>query len=174
MGKKNNRVPQGRGMNALERVRANLEAKFEDKQRFQTDFLLQAGCDAFVLTAADLFELDETRAVEAINRYREYIMELMDALIEDSRDDDELVYYWADLDRRLEQIVGKEHFTRHEDRYDETGVRIFGELYKRTARRIAAMQVGDEYNAREPRTRTAGARCAPLRTTDDVTIEVEW
>ena len=150
MGKKNNRVPQRRGMNALERVRANIDEKYEIKQRFQTDFLLQAGCDAFMMTAADMFDLGPDRAMEAMNTYRDYIMKMMENLIEDSKDDDELTYYWADLDRRLKQIVGEEHFAPYEQRYDETGVRIFGELYRRTARRIAAMQVGDGTYSSDP------------------------
>lgn len=136
MGKQKRNVPQKRGMNALGRVRANLEDLYEAKQRFMVDFLLQAGCDAFILAAADVFDLGEEKANEAVASYREYIMQMMDALIEDSKDDDELVYFWTDLDRRLKQIVGDELFVPHDERYDETGLRIFGDLCKRTIAKI--------------------------------------
>ena len=138
MGKQRRNVPQARGMNPLERLKAQMEAKFEDKQRFMTDFLLQAGCDAFMLAAADVFQMGPKRAKAAMAAYRDYVLSIMDALIEDSRGDDELVYFWADLDRRIEQIVGPENFTPHEQRYDDTGLRIFGKLCKRTFERILA------------------------------------
>ena len=145
MAKKRNGgfVPQKRGMNALDRIRASLQEQYEHRQRYETDFLLQAGCDAFLLTAADLFDLDENNALEAVNTYREYIMRMMEALIEDSRDDDELTYYWADLDRRLEQIAGKDNFVPYDKRYDDTGIRIFGDLYKRTVLKILTAKKED-------------------------------
>ena len=136
MGKQKKMVPQQRGMNSFGIFQQRMEEKFEAKQRFMTDFLLQAGCDAFILTAADVFQLGPGRAKAAMTAYREYIIEIMDALIEDGRDDDELTYFWADLDRRLEQIVGKDNFAPHEQRYDDTGIRIFGELCKRTFTKI--------------------------------------
>lgn len=136
MGKQKRNVPQQRGMNSFGVFRQRMEDQFETKQRFMTDFLLQAGCDAFMLAAADVFQMGPGRARAAMIAYREYVVSIMDALIEDSRGDDELTYFWADLDRRIEQIVGTENFTPHEERYDDTGLRIFGELCKRTFERI--------------------------------------
>jgi hypothetical protein len=131
-------VPQRKGMNALERIRAQMEAQFEEKQRFQTDFLLQAGCDAFLMAEADVFHLGSGRAEAAINAYREYLMQIMESLIEDSKGDDRLEYFWEDLDRRLKQIVGPELFVPHDRRYDDTGLRIFTQLYRRTLERAIA------------------------------------
>ena len=136
MGKQRRNVPQQRGRNAFGVFQDRMAEQFELKQRFQTDFLLQAGCDAFMLAAADVFDMTPEQAKDAITAYREYIMQMMDALIEDGKDDDELVYYWADLDRRLKQVVGEENFAAHEERYDETGIRIFGELCKRMIGKI--------------------------------------
>ena len=145
MGKQKRSVPQQRGKNAFGVFQERMAEQFEAKQRFMTDFLLQAGCDAFILAAADVFDLGVEKAGEAVTAYREYLMQMMDALIEDGRDDDELTYFWADLDRRLKQIVGDELFAPHEQRYDDTGLRIFGELCKRTfARILTAKKDGTE------------------------------
>ena len=136
----------GRGKNFLERLEARQRAEADAKQQFQTDFLLQIGCDAFFLTAADLFDLQPGRAVEAMTTYREYIMVLMDNLIDDSRDDQELTYFWTDLDRRMKQIVGEDAFVPREERYDETGERIMHELLIRYAARVKARREAEAKN----------------------------
>ena len=121
----------GKGMGYLDRLQAAEQAKYDRKMQIQVDFLLQIGCDAFVMTAADLWDLQPARAVEAVSAYRDYIYKLMDHLIDDARDDPELAYFWTDLDRRLEQIVGKQAFVPRERRYDQTGQRVFNQLLER-------------------------------------------
>lgn len=142
MGKNRQRVPQGRGMNALDRVQARMEEKFEIKQRFMTDFLLQAGCDAFLLAAADVFQMGKGRAKAAMGAYREYVMKIMDEMLADSGGDEDLSYFWADLDRRLKKTVGDELFVPHDQRYDDAGIRIFGDLCKRTVAKILTAEGG--------------------------------
>lgn len=134
MGKNRKIVPQGHGKRPLDMVQDRMNQEFAIKQQFQADFLLQAGADAFLLAAADVFQLGKGRAAAAIQAYKERLEELMDRLIEDG-DSNELTYYWETLDRRLRQIVGDENFVPHDQRYDETGRRIFLDLFKRTVRK---------------------------------------
>jgi hypothetical protein len=145
MGKNVRYVPQGRGKKPLDMVQERLEAEFDAKQRFQTDFLLQAGADAFLLAAADMFKLGKGRAAAAMETYKTRLMELMDRLIEDG-DENGLEYYWQTLDARLRQIVGDENFVPHDQRYDETGRRIFLELFKRTVRKELE-RIGDRMDS---------------------------
>ncbi|MBQ2019506.1 MAG: hypothetical protein II210_01535, partial [Rikenellaceae bacterium] len=109
----------------------------------QADFLLQIGCDAYLMALADLFDLQPGRANEAVDTYRDYINSLMAHLIDDASDP-ELVYFWTDLDRRMEQIVGKSNFKPREKRYDETGRRVFEGLYEAyQARKKVAEQLAE-------------------------------
>jgi hypothetical protein len=76
----------------------------------------------------------------------------MDALIDDSYDektgngDKDLAYFWASVDERLKQIEG-EHFTPHEERYNESGIKTFTELYHRFLTRILAERTEKEREA---------------------------
>lgn len=151
---KNNKFPAGvnlaRGQNAMQRLESRLRAEYDVKQQFSTDFLLQVGCDAFLLSASEVFQCGPGRAGKAINVYRKYINEIMDNLIEDSGGNDgngdrELSFFWSDLDRRLKQIVGKEKFTPHNERYDETGTKLFEGLFQRyMGRRILALKEAEK------------------------------
>lgn len=132
MGNKKNGsrgVNIARGANALDRIQRREQAMYDKRMSIETDFLLQIGCDAFIMSCADLFDLQPSRAVEAFNTYRGYINSLLSHLLADA-DDPELVYFWTDLDRRMEQIVGKSNFQPREKRYDETGRRVFEGLYE--------------------------------------------
>lgn len=146
MGKNGKFVPQGRGKKPLDMVQDRMRQEFAIKQQFQADFLLQAGADAFLLAAADVFQLGKGRAAAAMQAYKERLEELMDRLIEDG-DNNELTYYWDTLDQRLRQIVGDENFVPHDQRYDETGRRLFIGLYQRSVqaelRRIADRMDGE-------------------------------
>lgn len=132
MGNKKNGsrgVNIARGANALDRIQRREQAMYDKRMSIETDFLLQIGCDAYLMSLADLFDLQPGRANEAVNTYRDYINSLMAHLIDDASDP-ELVYFWTDLDRRMEQIVGKSNFQPREKRYDETGRRVFEGLYE--------------------------------------------
>lgn len=133
MGKKHGNgargVNLGGGLKPLDKIQIIERNKYDAKLTAQADFLLQIGCDAYLMSLADLFDLQPGRANEAVNTYRDYINSLMAHLIDDASDP-ELVYFWTDLDRRMEQIVGKSNFQPREKRYDETGRRVFEGLYK--------------------------------------------
>lgn len=122
-------VNLGGGLKPLDKIQIRERNKYDAKLTAQADFLLQIGCDAYLMSLVDLFDLQPGRATEAVNTYRDYINSLMAHLIDDASDP-ELVYFWTDLDRRMEQIVGKSNFQPREKRYDETGRRVFEGLYE--------------------------------------------
>lgn len=140
-------VNLGGGLNPLDKIQIRERNKYDAKLTAQADFLLQIGCDAYLMSLVDLFDLQPGRANEVVNTYRDYINSLMAHLIDDASDP-ELVYFWTDLDRRMEQIVGKSNFQPREKRYDETGRRVFEGLYKayqerkKVAERLAEFMKG--------------------------------
>lgn len=136
-------VNLGGGLKPLDKIQIIERNKYDAKLTAQADFLLQIGCDAYLMALADLFDLQPGRANEAVNTYRDYINSLMAHLIDDASDP-ELVYFWTDLDRRMEQIVGKSNFQPREKRYDETGRRVFEGLYEAyQARKKVAEQLAE-------------------------------
>ncbi len=162
MGNKNKYVPQQRGMSGFDAVTNTLRREYDKKLReaaadyeaklgFTIDFLTQACGDAMLMTMNDLYDLGPGRVQEAQDTFKEYFISMMDALIEDSYDeksgngDKELAYFWATVDKRLEQITGPQ-FTPHEERYDESGIRTFTELFRRFAERLVAAKKEGETN----------------------------
>ena len=135
----------GRGMNLADQIQAREKAQYDRNMGAQADFLLQIGCDAFIMACADLYDLQPGRAKEAVETYRKYIYNCMSYMIEDSRDDPETVYFWADLDRRLKQICG-DAFVPKEERYDVTGERVFNSLLAIYAARLKARKEADNGN----------------------------
>lgn len=139
---KNNKFPTGvnlaRGQNALDRLEYRLRAEYQVKQEFVIDFLLQVGCDAFLMASAEVFQLGKGRAAKAVAAYKKCVEEMMDNLIADAPNkqgngDDELTHYWADLDARIKQIVGEELFVPRETRYDEQGHKFLEGIFHRYA-----------------------------------------
>lgn len=136
-------VNLGGGLKPLDKIQIKERNKYDAKLTAQADFLLQIGCDAYLMSLVDLFDLQPGRVNEAVNTYRNYINSLMAHLIDDASDP-ELVYFWTDLDRRMEQIVGKSNFQPREKRYDETGRRVFEGLYEAyQARKKVAEQLAE-------------------------------
>lgn len=142
MGKNKGQFNGGKGMNLADRITATEKAKYERNMNAQMDFLLQIGCDAYLMACADLFDLQPGRAVEAVETYRKYIYDLMDHMIEDAKDDPENVYFWGDLDRRLLQICGKEAFVPKEERYDVSGQKVMNHLLAVHAARLKLQREG--------------------------------
>ena len=136
MAKNRGQFNGGRGMNLADRITATEKEKYNRNMNAQLDFLLQIGCDAYVMSCADLFDLQPGRAAEAVGTYRKYIYDLMDHMIEDAKDDPENVYFWGDLDRRLEQICGPAAFVPKDERYDVSGQRVFNHLLAVHAARL--------------------------------------
>ena len=130
----------------LARMEARRKAEFDYEKSAETDILLQVCADAFLLACHEVFGMGAGRAEKALNAYRGKVMEIMDGIIQDGpkkdgNGDNDLAYFWEDLDRALLQTVGEKNFTPHEERYSGVGQR----LLKRYA--------GD-----------GGGQCPPLRT----------
>ena len=129
---------------------AKVKEDYEFRLGFTIDFLTQAGCDAFFMTANDMFDLGPARVKEAAETYKEYLIGMMDALIADSYDektgngDKDLAYFWASVDERMEQIMGKSLFTPHEERYPETGASVLTEIFVRFVRRAAEKRAAEK------------------------------
>lgn len=126
------------GKNALDRLEYRLRAEYQVKQEFVIDFLLQVGCDAFLMASAEVFQLGKGRAAKAVAAYKKCVEAMMDNLVADAPNkqgngDDELAHYWADLDARIKQIVGDELFVPRETRYDEQGRRFLEGIFQRYA-----------------------------------------
>lgn len=126
------------GKNALDRLEYRLRAEYQVKQEFVIDFLLQVGCDAFLMASAEVFQLGKGRAAKAVAAYKKFVETMMDNLVADAPNkqgngDDELTHYWADLDARLRQIVGDELFVPHDVRYDEQGHKFLEGIFQRYA-----------------------------------------
>lgn len=138
-GTKQPNVNIQKGMGAIGRMQAKERIRYDQRTDKIVDFLLQIGCDAFILSNADLYDMQPGRVVEAVNTYRTYINELAAHLVDDADADDELVYFWTDLDRRLQQICGT-NFATHDKRYDETGRRVFAGIYDAHIQRIALLK----------------------------------
>ena len=160
MGKQNRYVPQGRGMSGFDKMSNALRREYETKLRqaaadyearlgFAIDFLTQACGDAMLMTMNDLYDIGPSRVREARDSFKEYLLRMMDALIEDSYDeesgngDKDLTYFWASVDERLEHIEG-DFFTPHDERYDESGIKTFTELFRRFVARTVAEAKGGE------------------------------
>ena len=151
MAKKHNQqFNGGRGMYALDKIQAREKAQYDRNMGAQADFLLQIGCDAFIMSCADLFDLQPGRATEAVETYRRYIYDCMSNLIEDAKDDPETEFFWTDLDRRLEQICGAA-FVPREQRYDSTGELVFNKILAVYAARLKARREAAKADAEQLR-----------------------
>lgn len=146
MAKNKGQFNGGKGMNALDRIQAREKAIYDRNMGAQADFLLQIGCDAFIMACADLYDIQPGRVPEAVETYRKYIYDCMAYLVEDAKDDTEITFFWADLDRRMEQICGTA-FVPKEERYDDSGRRVFNNLLRRYAEILKAEKAAGEAGA---------------------------
>lgn len=164
MGKKQQFVPQRKGVGGFDALALRLKQSYEAELAkakadydyrlgFAIDFLTQAGCDAFFMTANDMFDLGPARVKEAAEKYREYIVGMMDALIADSYDektgngDKDLEYFWNSVDERIRQIEGESLFTPHTERYPENGITVLSDLFVRFVRRAAEKREAEKAGA---------------------------
>lgn len=76
---------------------------------------LQTAADAYALALNDLYHIGPGRYPELHAKADEYINEIAKLIREDTKD---LEYTKAVIDRRLIEIVGREHFIPYDERYD--------------------------------------------------------
>lgn len=101
----------------LERLEAQIEAKYMALFHRKMDILEQMCQDAAMIAAHDVLGMGAGRAVKFGVVYRETLNEMARATMEDAKEDNEVWYSIAKLDERLKAIVGEENFAPWEERY---------------------------------------------------------
>lgn len=121
------KAPVGNFM--LAKMEARRRAAFDYEKSAETDILLQVCADAFLLACHEVFQMGPGRAEKALDAYKGKLMAIMDGIIQDGpkkdgSGDDDLTYFWTDLDKALLQTVEEKNFTPHEERYSGVGTRL--------------------------------------------------
>lgn len=73
--------------------------------------------DAALMAADDTFDVNEYSAEKFHVAHMRYMNEISHMAVVEDKDDDEMVWTKATVDRRLLQIVGKDNFTPWDERY---------------------------------------------------------
>lgn len=97
-------------------ILASQEAKLEYGYRARLNVLLQMAEDACVMSTADVRGLGQENAALLRQTFRQTINAISELLVEDSKDDADIVYSRAKVDKRLEQIEGP-NAREWDDRY---------------------------------------------------------
>ena len=76
-------VNLGAGLKPLDKIQIRERNKYDAKLTAQADFLLQIGCDAYLMSLVDLFDLQPGRANEAVElrSFKEVIPSMNDIFI---------------------------------------------------------------------------------------------
>lgn len=96
---------------------AKIEAKYNRLFHLKMDMLMQMGQDAAMIAAHDVLQLGPGRARDFCTAYIEAMNSMSRMVVEDQRDDRELVYAKAKIDEQIKVIVGPENFKPWEERY---------------------------------------------------------
>jgi hypothetical protein len=95
---------------------ASFEAKLEARYRQQLKFSNQLGLDAAMIAANEVLGLGAGRAAKFRSVYIKTINEMAAMLAEDGKDDPELEWSIATIDKRLQSIMG-DNFKPWDERY---------------------------------------------------------
>lgn len=100
------------------------KAEFEDKllqahANFQMmlDMALQQSADAALMAADDVFDVNEYSAEKFHLAHIEYVNKIAHMAVVEDKDDKQMEWTKATVDRRLMQIVGAENFVPWDERY---------------------------------------------------------
>ena len=78
---------------------------------------LQQCADAALIAADDTFDVDEESAKRFNTAHIEHMNEISHMTVVDDKEDEEMVWTKATVDRRLLQIVGEKYFVPWDERY---------------------------------------------------------
>lgn len=95
---------------------ASFEAKLEARYRQQLKFSTQLGLDAAIITANEVLHLGAGRSPEFRSVYIKTVNEMAAMLAEDGKDDPDLEWSIATIDKRLQAIMG-DSFKPWDERY---------------------------------------------------------
>lgn len=108
----------------LAKIEAKYAAEYEVKlalaeARFmkQLDMVLQQSADAALMAADDTFDVNAYSAEKFHAAHVNYVNEIARMAIEEDKDDPEMLWTKATVDRRLLQIVGQDNFVPWAERY---------------------------------------------------------
>lgn len=96
---------------------AVIEREVRRRLEQYTAVRMRMAADAALMAANDVFQCGPGRANEFVGKFIDYCNWIAEIFVEDSKDDPELVYSKAVLDRRIKAIMGEEHFRPYETRY---------------------------------------------------------
>lgn len=81
------------------------------------DMVLQQSHDAALMAIDDVFDVNEYSANKFHVAHIDYVNEIAHMAVVEDKDDDQMEWTKATVDKRLLQIVGKDHFRPWEERY---------------------------------------------------------
>jgi hypothetical protein len=82
----------------------------------QVDMAMQISADGAMMAIDDVFDVNEYSAEKFHLAHIDHVNAICRLTVEDSKDDPDIVYAKADVDRRLLQIVGKDNFVPWDER----------------------------------------------------------
>ena len=103
--------------NKINPMLAKRDAIMAEGYRKQLDVALQMGLDAAMMAANKVLKLGKGRAEEFGIEYMAAIQEIAELIIDDGKDDKDLVYSKEKLDQKICRIVGKDNFEPYDIRY---------------------------------------------------------
>lgn len=108
----------------LAKIEAKYAAEYEVKlaiaqSRFmrQLDMVLQQSADAALMAADDTFDVNEYSAEKFRIAHINYVNEIARMAVDEDKDDPEMVWTKATVDKRLLQIQGRDNFVPWDERY---------------------------------------------------------
>ena len=111
--KKNRAMPKQQANAMLARRDAAIYADYQQ----QLDMALQMGLDAALIAANKVLQLGKGRAVQFGQEYMEAINDIAQQIVNDAKDDADLVYSREKIDQTIKAIVCEENFAPWDERY---------------------------------------------------------
>lgn len=96
---------------------AKRDAAIYARYRQQLEVMQQIGLDAAMIAANKVLQLGKGRAVKFGQAYMEAVNDIANLIVNDSKDDLEIVFAKDKLDAKLLQIVGPDNFDGFDVRY---------------------------------------------------------
>lgn len=103
--------------NFIQKIEAEMEAKYNAIFNLKMDMLMQMGQDAGMIAANEVFKMGAGRAPDFCVAYIEAMNTMAKLVVEDQLEDNEFWYAKSKIDEKIRAIVGEENFVPWERRY---------------------------------------------------------
>ena len=100
---------------------ARLLAEAHANYQHMLDMALQQSHDSALMAIDDVFDVNEYSANKFHIAHIDYVNEIAHMTVVEDKDDPQMEWTKATVDKRLLQIVGKDHFRPWEERYGKKG-----------------------------------------------------